>query len=262
MSTVSGELLFATWAPEGALWSRWAKPVLFATLRPEDLAPAPGPTPAQAPLALDAGFAPPPAARTAIVVDLPGAESARMGMALGRRGYRPVPLYNACPGGPSPAVDLAPIVAELVGGAGELPQLAIAPDAPPAFLLDADRLRKIAEPVQGKFDNRWMVFPQDFPSGNLLRANGIDRALLLQRGNGSGVARDDLRHVLLRWQEAGVAILLEDPFADREPRAIAVTRPSRFKSVWYRVLALAGFYRNAAGGFGSLIPLPGAGGLG
>ena len=41
--------------------------------------------------------------------------------------------------------------------------------APPAFLLDSDRMKAPA-PDPGRFDNRWLVFPQDFPSAAFLRS--------------------------------------------------------------------------------------------
>ena len=75
-------------------------------------------------------------------------------------------------------------------------------EAPPAFLLDSRRFPRGKAASPGQFDNRWMVFPQDFPSGKLLLSRGLRRAVVVREGP----LMDDLAHVLRRWQEAGVRI--------------------------------------------------------
>src|SRR5437764_9749370 len=82
--------LFEIWAPHGGVWSAWTKPVLFAHL-PRALPLLESvPTP-------DLSWMPPIQEHWAVVVDRPGAEAVRLGVALAERGYRPVPLFNACP---------------------------------------------------------------------------------------------------------------------------------------------------------------------
>src|SRR5947209_18025924 len=80
------EELFDAWAPAGASWSDWAKPVLFAHW------PRPLPAVADVPPP-DLSWVPPAADRVALVVDLPGAASVHLGLALAAAGYRPVPLF-------------------------------------------------------------------------------------------------------------------------------------------------------------------------
>src|SRR5208337_2702449 len=129
----------------------------------------------------------------------------------------PVPLYNASPGSPfvglSPgaqgawdaAVDMRPIVAAIGRITASLQALNLPADAPPAFLLDSNRLLGTTRPVTpGMFDNRWMVFPQDFPSANFLLVHGIQKALLVQKDRLE--PQDDLAHTLLRWQEGGITV--------------------------------------------------------
>jgi len=61
--------------------------------------------------------------------------------------------------------------------------------------------------------------------------------------------------VLLRWQEAGIAIevaLLHDMADSRRP--IDITRPRAFRSLWHRFLAMFGFRRDRIAGFGSYLP--------
>src|SRR5262249_9429105 len=143
--TMNKEEIFSIWAPENSIWSRWAKPVLFAHL---DSALSYIPV-ISAPT--DVSWSPPLEEKVAIVLDLPGAEGVLIGLSLAGRGYRPVPLYNALPlpfGETllSPAtisrvaaVDVLPIISALRMGTKLLAQLTLPPDAPPAFLLDANR---------------------------------------------------------------------------------------------------------------------------
>ena len=246
--------LFEIWAPPDSVWSRWAKPVLFAD---------PG---------LSAGGSMPPGAlpensprlgswgdpATAFVLDLPGSWSVELGLTLARAGYRPVPLFNAAHH-PFALVDVAPILNRLAAGAQELAAAPVGPEAPPAFLLDVNRNASSTAASPGKFDNRSVVFPQDFPSASFLLSRGIRRVVLLQETRLGDQPRTDLAHVLRRWQEAGIEIYRQDPGADEPPRPLDVQRPSGFRGLFYRALALAGLRRNSAGGFGSIVPQPSSG---
>lgn len=252
--------LFETWAPPDSVWSRWAKPVLFADTVIPGTAPVSQepPPPPSSPRAetrirvLEDGA-------TAFVLDLPGAQSVELGLALARAGYRPVPLFNTADH-VAAVVNVRPIRDQLKAGAEEVRRLGTRPGAPPAFLLDSGR--GAGTPSPGKFDNRWIVFPQDFPSANFLRSQGIHRVVLLQEKARGEQPQPDLAHVLRRWQEAGVEIYLQDPSADEPPRPLTVQRPSSFRGLAYRAFALMGLKRNSAGGFGSIIPVPSSGGGG
>lgn len=245
MSGVS-ETAFAAWAPDQSPWSLWAKPVLFAGLGSVDR-----PTTAQTPRAVDVSRFPDPRERTAIVVDLPGRTGTELGLALAGEGYRPVPLYNCCMG-KGAAVNVEPIERALLAGAEELPHLRIRDDAPPVFLLDANRMEGPA-PKPGRFDNRWLVFPQDFPSATYLRSRGIGRALLVQEREGA--PREDLAHVLRRWQLGGIELTATTAGAERV-RSLHVAAPSLFRRAWYRVMATMGLRRSNVGGFGAVVPIP------
>lgn len=235
-----GEQLFEVWAPQGAEWSPWAKPVLFASARRiERSVDLPS---------VDVGWVREGA--IAVVVDLPGIACVAAGVALAARGIRPVPLFNAAHG-PAAIVDQEPLLAALAAGADAVAAKSLPPGAPPAFLLDARRFPARA-PAPGKLDNRWMVFPQDLPSANLLLSRGIRRAVVLFEGP----MMDDLAHVLRRWQEGGLRIEGKPEREGDLPRPIEVRKPSRFRSMWYRALAILGLGRNDAGGFGMRIPIP------
>ena len=244
---MTNEECFLTWAPDGVAWSQWAKPVLFTqldrlNLRHQDMEKG---------AAADIGWVPEPRERSAIIVDLPGPASVATGVALAERGYRPVPLFNTSDGA-SPVVKVDSIALALQLGAQAISDARIASDAPPAFLLDARRMSPAVLPGPGKFDNRWVVFPQDFPSGTYLRAAGIAEVVLI---GDDAAAREDLAHVLLWWQQAGIRILASPATRGERPRELVIKEPSLFRRAWYRVVALSGLRRNDAGGFGAIIPL-------
>jgi len=248
--------VYAIWAPAESEWSQWAKPTLFAQggyIEVKD---------ADALRTVDTNAVPGPAPDIALIVDLPDGDSVQWGVALAQRGYRPVPLYNACqyPGidRSKALVDVTRIVDEIGQGTSAVMRAQIAPNAPPAFLLDADRCRN-RFPVAGRFDNRWLVFPQDFPSANYLLSRGVKRIILVQE---SDTPQTDLAHVLLRWQEAGMKILVQPFLAAGLPREITVGRPSGFRTLLYRALATVGLRRNSTGGFGGIVPEPSSSGWG
>ncbi len=246
---MNAQELFSIWAPEGAPWSPWVKPVLFADERP--LA-AQAEESWRAARERSRGRWTPPAGRdAALVLDLAGAEALALALDCAAHGFRPVPLFNSCTG-PAALVDNEPIRAGLAEGAAALGSNALPVEAPPAFVLDSERLKGKPEPK--RFDNRWIVFPQDFPSAALLLSLGIARAVLVQ--SGSREPRQDLAHVLLRWQQSGVEILAVDLAGEAAPARLVVSRPSRFRWFGYRVLAALGLRRSSAGGFGAVVPTP------
>lgn len=239
--------VWEAWAPEHAWWSPWAKPVLIAQLGAVDFAH-------RVSLdwqAVDVSGLPNSSDRAAIVIDLGGADSVLYAMALAKRGFRPVPLFNAC-SGPKAVVPVDGLQSAMIEAASELAAMEIDSHAPPAFLLDANRLDDTQKARPGQFDNRWMTFPQDFPSGSLLVSREIEMAVLLQ--DGSRVS-EDLAHVLLEWKDAGLRMQLHN----RKPgtaQPLTVLRPHGYRALWHRALAVLGLKRNSAGGFGSLIPEP------
>jgi hypothetical protein len=234
---------FAIWAPDGVLWSEWAKPVAFAQAQPmaaDAIDEAQFPSISQS---LDSG--------SAVILDLPGAESVHAGLALTKQGFRPVPLFNGT-SGPSPIVDVQPLAHALGAGAEWLRRVPIAPGAPPAFLLDSRRNPPSAALKPGDYDNRWVVLPQDFPSSALLVNRGIRTVTLIQRDGLS--VRPDLAHVLRRWQEDGIEVRAIDLASGQMAARVDVPKPSGFRLAWYAAIALLGLRRSNVGGFGSMIP--------
>jgi hypothetical protein len=187
---------------------------------------------------------------------------------LASRGYRPVPLYNAVPGpvgiltpgalgGSVSLVDVHGIADALWHGAEHLRQTSLADDAPPAFLLDANRRGEGRFATPGRFDNRSISFTTDFPSANFLMASGIQRVVLGQLA--ADQPQPDLAHTLRRWQEGGLGIELKRLDSGAPITPLEVPKPSGFGSIWQRALALFGLRRHRLGGFGGFIPEPSAG---
>ena len=257
------EEVYQIWAPTDSQWSPWAIPVPFAQMICADMDTPPELSEMEG---VSAFFE--PSTDLAIVVDLPGMEAMKLGLALARKGFRPVPVIDGSPGPGVTGIggswmDSAPLQAEFSGtavdmrqvlraicrGASILRGLKIAVDASPVFLLDAMRMaegRLIGDEV---FDNRWKTFPQDYPSGRFLWEHGIRRVVLVQRR--AGQPQEDLSHVLLRWQEAGIRLEVYGTTGGGELRELSVNRPSHFRALWQRALAILGLRHGAFGGFGN-----------
>jgi len=250
---MNNEKVFSAWAPDHSIWSPWVKPVLFSHLPERD-------TGGFELLPTDISWAPPRDERIALVLDLPGDAGVKLALALAKNGYRPVPLYNAIPvSGDAPgneiraAVDVVPIVRALSEGANLLVDLHLGSDAPPAFLLDANR-QGPGEVAPDQFDNRSVSFTTDFPSANFLRAHGIQRAVLVSKR--AAQPQDDLAHTLRKWQDGGIEIRVKGLLDHGGAEPIEIKRPPRFRSIFQRALASMGLRRNPMGGFGAWVPNP------
>lgn len=244
--------IYDLWAPLDSPWSPWVKPVLFTQLDHNLSARTSAMRPLKSELAASLA-----AQRLALVLDLPGEHAVEVGLQLARSGYRPVPLFNTSHG-TNPVVAVGGILQALRAGTDLLRTVTLAPDAPPAFLLDAQRMRERGPVLPGKYDNRWLVFPQDFPSAHFLKSQKIDAVVLVQET--SLRPQDDLAHVLLRWQEESIPLLAISSDAPILPEPIRVEKPPRYRSLWYHFLAVLGLRRNSAGGFGAVVPIPSQGG--
>jgi hypothetical protein len=241
------EELFDIWAAEEGTWSPWVKPVLFSQLNDIDLL---GPdtednfewTGADVP---DSGSA------TALIIDLPGERGLRIAGALAGRGYRPVPLFNGVPHPQGGFVPVAAIARELVTLADDVERAALSPAAPPAFVLDAGRMAGGRVPDPGQFDNRWMVFPQDFPSASFLAAHGVQRVIVIQQ---DAAVAEDLARVLIPYRRQGIEVLTMSPASGSRPETAVLAETSWMKTVLFRAMVLLRLRRNSAGGFGAMVP--------
>jgi hypothetical protein len=218
----------------------------------------------------DVSWAPPPGENTVLVLDLPGAEGVLTGVVLAGRGYQPVPLYNAVPLPYSElrldplaskavaAVDVLPILSALRKGSEQLAQTKLPFDAPPAFLLDANRHGAGRKMQPEEFDNRSVSFTTDFPSANFLASHGIQRVMLVQRDRIE--PQPDLAHSFRRWQDGGIKLERLRLDLPSQPESFEVARPSWYGAMFQRVLAGVGLRRSGRGGFGAWVPESSAGG--
>lgn len=249
---------YEVWASH-EVWRRWVKAPLFAEIDDQGVesvdAPASGDYRALprdssevdvswAPAASDAG------ARAFIVVDLEGAASIEMGLALGVRGYSPVLAINACTD-PDEVIDMAPVLEALREGAKRRRSFPRERSAPPAFLLDVRRFRGARPREPGLFDNRWMVFRQDLPSAALLLQQGLSRAILVV---GEDRIEEDLQHVLFAWQKGGIQISLQVVAAVGPPEPVTIEAPSWAQRLFTGPSGSGELRRNRRGSFGSRVP--------
>jgi hypothetical protein len=174
----------------------------------------------------------------------------------------PAPLQPPAPPQTLPVsvVDLWSVLDAIVEATPFLEALRLPPDAPPAFLLDAERRHGQGPLRPSRFDNRSLSFPTDFPSANFLLARGLRRAILLQ----PGVAKPqpDLAHTLYRWQEAGIELAAQALDAADSAAPLHLARPSGFRNLLYVFFQSMGLRRNHLGGFGGTIPEPSSSSVG
>jgi hypothetical protein len=253
---VNREEALEIWAPHDSRWGAWTKPTLFSFMS--------DPLPDRAELA-DRGWRVGLSLDTAILVELAGQEAVFVGLQLARSGYRPVPLFNACPSGleesrtaifPSktnfaPAlVDVRSIIQALERNTNLLKSLSLPESAPPAFLLDANRSNGPLFPDPGIFDNRSVVRESDLPNGEILKETGIRRVVLIRTANTLG---RDLRPILLSWQTAGLRIQTQEPGSEWNPRDHLVRRPAALSVLLDKLVMGLSFRTNSQGSFGRTV---------
>jgi len=184
-----------------------------------------------------------------------------LGVALAERGYRPVPLFNACPppdipapdqAGRLAAIDVDSILAALVQSAERLQQLALPADAPPAFLVDANRQRPLQPLRPGLFDNRSVLFVTDFPSASFLASQNIERVLVLC--DRPGDIDRDLAYVLRTWQRAGITVSCKSLTEPGPVQPLAIGGRWLLFNLWHRLASALRLRRNPLGGFGAFVP--------
>ena len=213
---MSGKEAYRIWAPAGCKWTDWVRPVPF--MAAGDVSR----------IYCDSDYAVPAAeyidannTGAAVIVDLPGAESVKEGIALAKAGYRPVPIYNGTveqPGARA-AVDNRSVGLALVMAARELERIEIRSDAPPAFLTDSNRMNRYRMDAS-LFDNSWDVYAQDLPSADYLLKNGIWRVIVV----GESVSKD-LKKILYGFQKRKIEIFRTERYG--MSKRVVLHRPFR-----------------------------------
>jgi len=220
---MTGKEAFEIWAPTGARWTDWVRPVHFiapgeaATPNFSDTPTAPRVV--MNPSIPDIYYISEPQTDAAIILDLPGYEGIKEGLALARLGWRPIPLYNGTNGQPGAMtlVDNQAIDIALVWGAEELSKIELPNDAPPAFLLDSNRTNRHKMNVS-VFDNSWDIYEQDMPSAAYFPENGITEIIV----RGQSIQRD-LRRILYKYQKKGLQIFFTDGYENA--KEVSIKKP-------------------------------------
>lgn len=206
--------IYRIWAPLGKKWTEWARPVPFVEIH--EYSKQYNVTPFEVP---GVEFTDEQYADAALIVDLPGAESVERGIALAKKGYRPIPLFNGTieQAGARTTVDNQSVGVALIQGAKELLQLDIPEDALPVFLLDCNRLHRHRIDVS-VFDNSWDIYAHDMPSAEYFLNSGIHKIIVI----GDFIGKD-LKKVLYGYQKKKLDIYLMKGYG--EPKKVKLFKP-------------------------------------
>lgn len=240
--------IYKIWAPDNAMWTEWAKPVLFTGMTEKMKHINAFNIPQISWISKALGD-------TMIILDLPDKSGVEEALALAKIGFRPVPLYNGVNGPRNNIIKVEELEKALFFGADELALININSDAPPVFMLDSRRLDKWYGEKYGLYDNRWSVFPQDFPSAAFIITQGITKVIVRAQ-----YLSTDLTYVLYNYQQRGIQIYICGDNGNIVETT--VYKPLGIKSFFHRFLVTLRLKRNSAGGFGGKIPESSGGGHG
>ncbi|MCI0340998.1 MAG: DUF4178 domain-containing protein [Planctomycetales bacterium] len=187
-------------------WGPWQKRTLIASLARVGDAARPLPDPAREIERAARGAAARWPDRAALVVDLPGPSSVALGAALAAAGRaRPVLTFNNWPHQLG-LVKCERTLAALLTFAGEVEEARrrLPADAPPALLLERERMLRAASASSRTYDNRYGLVSSDLPGPGELAARGIRAAVYVAPGP-PGSESDDLNEWFLSLAASGVA---------------------------------------------------------
>jgi len=189
--------------------------------------------------------------RAAVVIDLPGEAAVLLALALGERGLRPVLAINTTSFAGAESISMQSVLRVLSAGAECEGSFPTGPTVAPAFILDSRRDGGGRQPLPGAFDNRWVVFREDLPSAEQLRAVGVDKVIVVQKGT---LPVTDLEDVLLAYQTGGLELIRH------ETETRTTHRWTIEKRGWIAKLSqfvqLRWSVPRSDGSFGRWVPLP------
>lgn len=190
---------YKVWAPTGKRWTDWVRPVPFIAATANVKGYHAGEL-----VVPNIDFINDTWEKAAVVIDLPGDESIEVGLALAKKGYRPIPVYNGTieQENARATVDNQTVGAALIWGAKILQEIKIDEDALPVFLLDKNRLnrRKVDASI---FDNSWDIYPQDIPSADCFLKNDIHKIMVI-----SDSLSKDLKVIFRKFKKKNMTIRL------------------------------------------------------
>ena len=140
-------------------------------------------------------------------------------MALAKKGFRPIPVFNGTleQAGARATVDNQSAGMALLQATEMLMSMKLADDAPPAFLADTNRLQRHVM-VESLFDNSWDVYHQDLPSAEYLWQQGIRRVVLI-----CNTPAEDLKKILYPYRKRGMEILWTKGY--ETPKKVRLKKP-------------------------------------
>lgn len=214
-----GKEIYKIYAPNGAKWTEWVRPVPFVAIDTYHREPI-GDWMDRKTIFLKKYQQ-----DTAIFIDLPGKESIELGINLAYLGYRPIPVFNGTDEqqGSQATTNTYLIESCLINGSEKLKNIRLKINANPAFLLDSYRTNRYRA-KESIFDNSWDVYKQDVPSAEYFIQNGITKIIVV----GETIQRD-LKKFFLKFQEKGIEIYITDSYSSPKKVILAKTIKERFK---------------------------------
>ena len=205
--------IYKIWAPDKKRWVDWVRPVPFINI--DDSSSRKEFIDYRIP---SINYLKEVLNDTALIIDIPGIDSIKEGIALAKLGYRPIPIFNGTdpPIGTISTTNNQIIKPLLIWGAFELKNIKLKNDAPPVFLLDQNRLNRY-KINNGIFDNSWDIYDGDLPSPKYLLENGINKIIVR-----SNFQAKDLRKILYKWQKNNIKIFFTDGY--EEPKEVKLKK--------------------------------------
>ena len=209
---MKGKEIYKIYAPNGAKWIDWVRPVPFVAIDTYNRKPIANF------LDREAMFLRKYQQDTAIFIDLPGKESIELGIGLAHMGYRPIPVFNGTDEqqGSQATTNTYLIESCLINGSQKLKNIKLKNDANPTFLLDSHRTNRYRA-KESIFDNSWDLYKQDIPSAEYFKQNGITKIIVV----GETIQRD-LKKIFLKFQEKGIDIYITDGYT--LPKKVKLTK--------------------------------------
>ena len=205
--------IYKIWAPDKKRWVDWVRPVPFINI--DDSSSRKEFIDYRIP---SINYLKEVLNDTALIIDIPGIDSIKEGIALARLGYRPIPIFNGTdpPIGTISTTNNQIIKPLLIWGAFELKNIKLKNDAPPVFLLDQNRLNRY-KINNGIFDNSWDIYDGDLPSPKYLLENGINKIIVR-----SNFQAKDLQKILYKWQKNNIKIFFTNGY--EEPKELKLKK--------------------------------------
>ena len=214
-----GKEIYKIYAPNGAKWTDWVRPVPFVAIDTYNRKPIADW------MERKAMFLKNYQQDTAIFVDLPGKESIELSIDLAYKGYRPIPIFNGTDEQPGSQATTNTYLIEswLINGSEKLKNIKLDNNANPAFLLDSYRTNRYRA-KESIFDNSWDLYKQDIPSAEYFKQNGITKIIIV----GDEIQRD-LKKIFLKFQEKGIDIYITDGYTFPKKVKLTKTIKERFE---------------------------------